>query len=354
MIFNNMIEPTVDILLSIYKPKYNWFIKQLKSINDQTYKHLRLIIANDCPSDCINYEKIILDLVSAMDVVYYVNEKNLGTTKSFEGLLKKAQSDYVAFCDQDDIWLPEKIETLVKCATKSGSDLVCSDMEVIDRNDTVVFDSISDLRRRQDFDVSDDLKRKILFQNYVYGCAMLIKTDIAKSALPIPSVFYHDWWLAIYTVLNGRVDVVKRPLIKYRIAGQNQTGFLNGISNKSDYYKRVIFDKYLKINEIKKKFTGCGVDGEIYFLYEHYTSLCNLYESKNVLLLFNLMRSCISKYFSGRVIREMLDCFFAFMPDVIFKLIIKSCKCTKSLKMNNSINIIINNIMKYINKRGRP
>ena len=55
--------------------------------------------------------------------------------------------------------------------------------------------------------------------------------------MPFSNIYYHDWWLALNVSLYGKIIIVNKPLIKYRIHDTNQSEFLKGISTKSDYYK---------------------------------------------------------------------------------------------------------------------
>ena len=93
----------------------------------------------------------------------------------------------------NDIWLPQKLATLVRVALESQADLVCSDMFVIDADGKRFCNSITHLWQKQKLCVTSSLKRQVLISNYVYECAMLIKKPAAIRALPIPPVFYHDW-----------------------------------------------------------------------------------------------------------------------------------------------------------------
>ena len=61
-------------------------------------------------------------------------EKNLGYIKNFEFLLKKVENDYYMLSDQDDVWLPQKVEKTMETLEKENADLVFGDLEVVDEN----------------------------------------------------------------------------------------------------------------------------------------------------------------------------------------------------------------------------
>ena len=323
--------PSVDILLSIYSPRKDWFISLLDSINAQTYENATLIVANDNPEDDISYEQLIRKHVLKYKVIYFKNPKNLGTTASFENLTRKSGSSYIAYCDQDDIWLPEKLKTLVHVAQESHADLVCSDMFIIDENGNRICDSITQLRRKQKLCVTPMLKRQILISNFVYGCAMLIKRSSALRALPIPRVLYHDWWMALDTVFRGRLEVVNQPLLEYRIAGQNQTGFFAGIQSKEDYRDKVVLDRLKKLVAIKERFSGYGVDKELDFYIEYFSNLYKLFFSFNLKKFVVFFHESFSGYFDYPW-RHAVDCVLAFFPRFLFKVFLSLIKQHRILR----------------------
>ena len=322
--------PSVDILLSIYGPRMDWFISLLDSIDAQTYKNATLIVANDNPDDDGSYEQLIREHVHQYKVIYYKNLKNLGTTSSFECLTRKASSTYIAYCDQDDIWLPEKLETLVQTAEKSQVDLVCSDMLVIDEQGNRICDSITQLRRKQRFCVTPLLKRQILISNFIYGCAMLIRRRAALGTLPIPRVFYHDWWMAIDAVLRRNIEVINKPLLEYRISGQNQTGFFAGIHSKDDYRDKVVLDRLKKLLVIKERFPNLEVDVELSFYIDYFSDLYKLFLSFNLKNFLFLFYKSFHKYFDYHW-RQAVDCVIAIAPEFVCALVFSIIKSYKRI-----------------------
>ena len=111
-----------EILISTYNGEE--FIKmQLESIINQSYKNWKMCIADDFSSD--QTLKIIQEY-SYKDkrITFYKNKKRLGPLISFYKLLKKSNSDYVIFCDQDDIWVQDKLERLFQYIYKSQKIIV--------------------------------------------------------------------------------------------------------------------------------------------------------------------------------------------------------------------------------------
>ena len=228
----------IDILMAIYKPNLKWLEEQLISLNNQTYENLNLIVWNDCPDDNFNYDKFFNKYITEFKFKIYKGEINLGSNKAFEKLTKLAKSEYVAYCDQDDIWLPEKLSKLVLKMQETNADLICSDMFVIDKNSKVVADKITQVRPHQIFYKGLNLFEYLFSKNFVTGCTTLVKTEFAKSVLPFPDEYVHDWWLGICAAKNNKLEMFDESLIKYRIHDSNQTGILGGINKKRDYYEK--------------------------------------------------------------------------------------------------------------------
>ena len=105
-------EENIDILLATYNGE-KYIKEQIESILNQTYKNINLIISDDCSTD--NTRKILTEYTQKDKriTVYFQNE-NQGYIKNFEFLLKQVKNPYYMLSDQDDVWLPEKVEKSIK------------------------------------------------------------------------------------------------------------------------------------------------------------------------------------------------------------------------------------------------
>lgn len=227
-------KPLITIVMAVYKPNIGWLEEQLDSLNAQTYQNLELLVCDDCP-DCPVDEKIFADHIVRFPYRLFRNEKNLGSNLAFERLTQMAQGDYISYCDQDDVWLPEKLSVLAEEIERTRALLVCSDMFVIDAEGNQSADSITKVRRHHRFFSGEGLAEKLVFQNWVTGCTMLVRREAVKSAVPFCPFMVHDQYIALCCAAQGRIESVMRPLIKYRIHGSNQTGVMTGVNSRSDY-----------------------------------------------------------------------------------------------------------------------
>lgn len=227
--------------MAIYNPDLQYLEKQLHSLNQQDYGNIELIFLDDSSDNIELIEKTIKQKITNFKFSFYRNEKNLGSNKTFEKLTMLCKTDFIAYCDQDDIWNSNKISECVKSLSFPNVVIAYSDLEVIDENDNVIFKSLRECRKRVKHKNGANLWKYFIRMNSITGCTMMIKTDIAKSAIPFPdkNIYVWDQWLAIIGSMKGNISYIPHTLIKYRLHSANQIGNkkLIGISNKNDYIK---------------------------------------------------------------------------------------------------------------------
>ena len=179
-------EENIDILLATYNGE-KYIKEQIESILNQTYKNINLIISDDCSTD--NTRKILTEYTQKDKriTVYFQNE-NQGYIKNFEFLLKQVKNPYYMLSDQDDVWLPEKVEKSIKTLKEKNVDFVFGDLEVVDQNLNTIYSSFGDfmLLNRKIKRCINSYKLNYLY-NCVTGCTILGKSSFIKDILPIPS-----------------------------------------------------------------------------------------------------------------------------------------------------------------------
>lgn len=227
----------ISILMAVYEPQMDWLREQMESLNAQTYPNLELTVCDDC-SQNVPFESIcslVKECITAFPARVMRNEQNLGSNRTFEAMTKGAAGEYIAYCDQDDIWYPEKLTVLEQAASRPGASLICSDMEIIDENGKKTADSITQVRRHHVFHEGNGLAEKLLFHNWVTGCTVLVPAALAKAAVPFCPYMVHDHYLAFYCAQRGKIVCIPRPLIRYRIHSANQTAVMAGVVDKKSY-----------------------------------------------------------------------------------------------------------------------
>ncbi|MBT0654203.1 glycosyltransferase family 2 protein [Geobacter luticola] len=203
----------------------------LSSFNAQTCRPGRLVLRDDGSEDATldmlrKYRAACPDLVTIIED----NCGRLGTAGNFTNLLGHADSNYILFCDQDDVWLPGKIEktlsVMAAAEDRYGSDtplLVHSDLSVVDRDLQPIAPSFWKYQKLNP-QVGISLNR-LLPQNAVTGCTVMINRPLARLAAPIPrDAIMHDWWLALVAATFGKIVYLDEPTVLYRQHGGNSIG----------------------------------------------------------------------------------------------------------------------------------
>lgn len=233
-------KPLISILMAVYEPRLDWLEEQLLSLNQQTYPNLRLWIRDD-GSPTVPFQEIVALVqrcVTAFPYTIEQNEQNLGSNATFERLTQEAEGEYFAYCDQDDVWLPEKLTILQRELERTGAQLVCSDMYIIDGAGNTVADSITKIRRRHVFRSGEGLTKTLWRSNFASGCALLVRTETAKQAIPFNPYMYYDHYITLYSANLGSILSLEEPLLQHREHGENQSSTLQGVLDRETYLEK--------------------------------------------------------------------------------------------------------------------
>lgn len=247
----------ISIALATYNGEH--FLKELlDSVLAQTVSDFELVICDDSSTDSTfqiiaGYEK------KDARIKIFQNEINLGFKKNFERILSLCKGEYIAFCDQDDIWTPDHLETLL---TNIGdSDCIGANSLIIDENGTSQSKTFLEyLFIHQPPKNSDELFQHELYSNIIQGAASLIKSSLIKKALPIPEdVQYHDYWFALNAGLNNGCKYIPKVILNYRRHTGNASAYqeislfkffreLRQFSNDKEnfYHERILLLENLK------------------------------------------------------------------------------------------------------------
>lgn len=220
--------PRIDILLSTYNGAL-YLNELIESILKQSYENWRLIVRDDGSSDkTVEIVKFYADEFPGKVSLIRENEKRLGACGSFKKLLELTDAEYIMFCDQDDVWLPNKIELTFKkiremeTLYKGFPLLVHTDMKVVDSGLSVISESFW---KYQNLDPNLKKLNYLLLLNNVTGCTVMMNNELRDKAMPIPpGAILHDWWVALVASAFGKVEFVNTPTVLYRQHGKNETG----------------------------------------------------------------------------------------------------------------------------------
>lgn len=279
---------TVDILLATYNGA-RYLTEQIESLRSQTHQDWRLWIQDDGSSD---ETPSVIDAYASMDarirVLRHVHHKTLGASGNFICLFGEValNADYLMFCDQDDIWLPEKIEATLKAmqvaeAATPGPVLVHCDLEVVDERLRLLANSFW-----QYGDLNPDrcALHHVVIHNNVTGCALMINKELRDLIVwPKSGIIMHDWWLTLAASAFGRITALSEPLILYRQHSSNSlgaqsvrmTGLLRNFRHPRET-QQLVRERLLATQRQAAAFLDCYADRlsqEQRYLLNHYSHL---------------------------------------------------------------------------------
>lgn len=251
----------VCILLASFNGE-KYIKDQIESIINQTYNNWSLIIRDDGSSD--NTNVIISSYIKLFpEKIFMINDNkgNLGAKQNYFQLLSFADSPYIMFADQDDVWLPTKIELCLQ-KIQSVESIYGTDTPLLVHTDMIVVDDeLNEISESfWDYQYINPEKGKafnrLLMDNVVTGCTVMINKKLKDMAAPIPEQAYmHDWWLALVASAFGKVDYLKEKTMLYRQHQNNEIGarpwnMKYAISIITSFNKlRAIVSSYIKIQK---------------------------------------------------------------------------------------------------------
>lgn len=217
----------IQILLATYNGA-KYLVEQIESILSQTHTSWTLKVRDDGSTDStldiINYYIGKDDRISLLED----NDGNLKSSQNFSKLMESCEEDvdFVMFCDQDDIWMPSKIElslkTILKLEDKYGSEsslLTYGTYKLMDEYGNLIPKKIPNYSNTPSLNI-------LLNQNYLYGCTIMINKLLLKQSSPIPTIAEnHDYWIALTAVVNhSKIAYIEQPLLYYRQHSCNVSG----------------------------------------------------------------------------------------------------------------------------------
>jgi glycosyltransferase involved in cell wall biosynthesis len=227
----------INLLLGIHNGS-RFIDSQLQSIDSQTLSPFFITVRDDgSVDDSLRHVK---RWAAERPDVHILHGPRLGAAENFFKLLSFEDKDcnYFAFCDQDDVWLPDKLERAVGAIRKySSADPVmyCSRVEYVDEH--LQHLGYSSIPKRPSF-------ANALVENIATGCTVVLNRsarDLICGKLPCMALM-HDWWCYLVLSAFGTVHYDERPCLKYRQHGGNVVG---GTSVPVEEFKRRL-DRFFK------------------------------------------------------------------------------------------------------------
>ena len=220
----------VQVLLACYNGG-PYLSRQLATLREQDDPCFSVLMQDDGSSDDT---ASLLREVAGEDGRFHLageNGRHLGAVGNFWSLLRQSDGELIALCDQDDEWAPSRLsrcrEALERAEALYGADtplLVHSDCRLIDGDGALLAESFF---RRQGWDPDATTLPRLLVQNNVTGCTLMMNAPLRRQALQHGDpgrMYMHDWFLALTAAAFGRIVFIPEPLVSYRQHGSNVMG----------------------------------------------------------------------------------------------------------------------------------
>lgn len=216
----------VGIVLASYNGEH-YIREQLDSILSGTYKNFCIHVFDDGSSDCTR--EIIKEYEKRYpgQVVLNENAENKGVVKNFLCGIQAVEEAYIMLCDQDDVWLPDKIEkTMQEMKRVEGEEkeaaIVFTDAKVVDAQLTPQGTSFY---KRSRYKLNQMGLSYMLMENKLIGCTIMLNYKIKEKITAVPtSARMHDWWIALIGAAFGKIAFLEEETILYRQHGSNVVG----------------------------------------------------------------------------------------------------------------------------------
>ena len=312
------VEKMIDILLALYNGE-KYLEELLNSLENQSYKNWRLIAADDGSTD--NTLEIIKNFAkkSFHEVEIHINTPATGSAKeNFMSLFQYIKSPYVMLCDQDDVWLNDKIkitfEKMLDTEKIFGTEtpvLINTDLKVVNSELEIIDESFFHFSGfTKDFTLKEQFA-----MNKITGCTVMINKALYKHVMQknidSSKILMHDSWLMLIALCFGKRDFVDESTILYRQHSSNSVGAIDerkfgSIIKKFKNRKKTAQQNMDHINEAKYFYEIYENELENHpdkNLIKSYSELCN--KSRNAYRLFCIKNKILKTPFT-RAIGQLL------------------------------------------------
>lgn len=210
-------------MISIALATYNgekYLRQQIDSILKQSYIDFEVIACDDCSTD--NTWSILMEYCDLdKRIKCYKNDKNIGYGGNFEKAMGICKGEYIAFCDQDDIWLENHLSVLIE---NIGDNIACCADAFIYKNG-FYSETLGELNLTDSLDSFEKKIKRIVYGGSPYqGASMLINSIYINDLLPLPEgAKIHDAWIALYACVLNKFVYTNTQITLYRQHDKNVT-----------------------------------------------------------------------------------------------------------------------------------
>lgn len=209
--------PRISVCMAAYNGSRH-IKEQIDSILSQLGATDELIVVNDCSTDNT------AEIVSAIDDdrIRLINSSvNAGYVRTFELGLSEARGEYIFLSDQDDIWIPGRVDVMI--GSLQSSTMVASNCKHFDGRPGRFHDIR--LRQRDSHHTIRNIVGILVGYRLHWGCAMAFRRSMLSQVVPFPGHMTesHDQWIAMVGNVNRSILYIDQDTILHRLHGENLT-----------------------------------------------------------------------------------------------------------------------------------
>ena len=261
-------EPLVTAVITTYKRKPEVVKRALNSIIEQTYNNIEIFVINDCPADkklVKELRKMIVESSRNRRVNYIVVENNGGACKARNIAIERATGKYFACLDDDDEWLPEKIELQVQALEKQKGAAIAYCNAILR-----YVDQGKDVTRFVEKQKEGDIYFEHIEKNNIGSCSFpMFRTDVLKEigGFDINMPALQDWELYLRVLKKYKAVYVHKPVAIYY--------FYNGERISANSQNRVVAFENIRQKIIKDLENNTKSASSFYMMGTYFYSLNN-------------------------------------------------------------------------------
>lgn len=295
----------IEILLATYNGE-KYLEEQIESLENQTYENIRIIIRDDGSTD--NTVNIIKKMMKKYNnIKFIVDNKKIGSPQNnFFEILKYANAEYVMFCDQDDVWLENKVAISYN-AIKNYDNIIA-----MASSDCIITDNNLNYIRKKGLQTDNKITdfSQLLVDNCFMGCTMILNKKLYSIINEIPEeCLMHDIWIALIASSMGKIIIIPEKCMLYRQHDKNCVGSKN-IYNLTYTFNK-LFDSQTKNNLKKLVKQAMAFKREYYDYLTDYNkkvldTFVNIYKTNRFKRVYNILKFNLRKRGKIRFIGELL------------------------------------------------
>jgi glycosyltransferase involved in cell wall biosynthesis len=256
-----MLTKTDNIKISVALCTFNgekYIQKQLDSILNQSVLPDEIVICDDCSIDATFQLITNFAKSSTVDVKIFKNAQTLGFVKNFEKAISLCTGDIIFLSDQDDVWMPNKVEKVCSFFEENSyMNVVFTNAQLIDDNDMsfthkTLFDAVNFTGKTQKL-FNEGFGLELLnLENRITGATMAFRQNFVSKIIPFPECngIVHDELIAISGISNQCIGFIDECLIKYRIHSLQHSGL-------GEWLDKPPHAQVFKPYPVKKKYLNC-------------------------------------------------------------------------------------------------